>query len=57
MSLDFTHIIYEHCCRENNKVAHELARVVKFNPPGVWLDTAPGEVIPLIVSDATIVAN
>ena len=57
MSLDFTHIIFEHCCRDNNKVAHELARVVKFNPPGVWLDTAPGAVIPLIVSDATIVAN
>ena len=27
MSLDFTHVIYDPCNRERNKVAHELARI------------------------------
>ena len=57
MSLDFSHVIYEHCFRENNKVAHELASLARFNPPNVWMDEAPSAIIPLIVSDATIVAN
>ena len=36
MSLDFNHVIYEHCNRENNMVAHELARL---SPPSVWLES------------------
>ena len=57
MSLDFSHIVFEHCYRENNKVAHELARLARFTPPNVWMDVASSAIIPLIVSDATIVAN
>lgn len=41
------HVIYEHCVRECNQVAHELARIAKFSPPGlvlIWLqeETIPG---------------
>ena len=50
MSLDFNHAIYEHCNRESNQVAHELARLAKFSPPGCWMDTAPSAVIPFLVS-------
>ncbi|KAI4963568.1 hypothetical protein ZWY2020_011359 [Hordeum vulgare] len=57
LSFDFDHIVFEHCYRENNKVAHELARLARFTPPDVWSDAAPSGVIPLIVSDAKIVAN
>jgi len=57
MSLDFSHIVFEHCFREKNTVAHELARLARFTPPDVWMDAAPTAVIPLIVFDATIVAN
>ena len=35
MSLEFSHIVYEHYFRENNKVAHELASLARFNPPDV----------------------
>ena len=42
MSLDVTHIIYEHCIRDNNKVAHELSMIAKFTPPSIWLDAARG---------------
>ena len=57
MSLDFSHIVFKHCYRENNKVAHELARLARFTPPDVWMEAAPMAVVPLLVSDATIVAR
>mgnify|MGYP005825770635 CR=1 FL=1 len=55
MSLDLNHVIYEHCNRENNMVAHELARIASFSPPSIWLESPPVEVIPLIISDTTLV--
>ena len=54
MSLDFNHVIYAHCNRESNVVAHEFARLAKFSTTGCWLDTAPNAVIPLLVNDATV---
>ena len=39
MSLYFNHDIYGHCNRENNSVAHELARIARFSPPSVWLES------------------
>ena len=57
MSLDFNQVIYEHCNRESNQVAHELARLAKFSPPGCWMDTAPSAVIPFLLSDAIILIN
>ena len=41
MHLEFNHVIYEHCNRENNMVAHELARIARFSPRGVWLESPP----------------
>ena len=57
ISLDFSHVIYDHCNRERNEVAHELVRLVKFSPPSDWMDDAPDEVIPLLVNDATLFMN
>ncbi|KAE8809090.1 hypothetical protein D1007_14534 [Hordeum vulgare] len=57
MSLDFTRVVYEHCNRERNLVAHELARIARFSTPNFWLDSAPEAVIPFIVNDANIVMN
>ncbi|KAM3277865.1 hypothetical protein ACQJBY_045636 [Aegilops geniculata] len=54
MSLDFNHVVYDHCNREANQVAHEMARLAKKFTPGFWMDTAPSVVIPLIVNDATV---
>lgn len=55
MSLDFNHVIYDHCNGENNMVAHELARIARFSPPSVWLESPPVNMIPLIVNDTTLV--
>ncbi|KAI4982825.1 hypothetical protein ZWY2020_023317 [Hordeum vulgare] len=57
MSLDFTHVVYEHCNRERNLVAHELARIARFSTPNFWLESAPETVIPFIVNDVIIVMN
>ena len=57
MSLDFSHVTYDHCNRERNGVANELARLARFSPPRVWMDNAPDEVIPLLVNDATLLMN
>ena len=53
MSLDFNHVVYDHCNREANQVAHEMARLAKFSTLGFWMDTVPSAVIPLLVNDAT----
>ena len=39
MSLEFNHVMYEHRNRENNMVAHELARIARFSHPSVWLES------------------
>ncbi|KAF7100170.1 hypothetical protein CFC21_101709 [Triticum aestivum] len=57
MSLGFSHVIYDHCNRERNRVAHELAKLARFSSPRVWMDNAPDEVIPLLVNDATLLMN
>ena len=54
LSSEFYHGTYDHCNIESNKVAHELARLVKFSPSSVWMDSAPAEVLPLLVNDATV---
>ena len=57
MSLGFFHVIYDHCNREYNRVAHELARLARFSSSSVWMDNASNEVIPLLVNDATLLIN
>ena len=42
---------FEHCHRESNSVAHELARLARSSPPSTWFDEAPSALVPLIVKD------
>jgi hypothetical protein len=42
--LDFERVTIEHCSRETNYVAHELARWRRANNPSLWVD-APNEFI------------
>lgn len=53
MSLDFNHVLYEHCNRDSNQVAHELAKLAKFSPPSIWMESPPDAMIPFLVNDAT----
>ena len=57
MACDFTLIRFEHCNREANKVADELARLAKFSPFELWMDSAPSAIIPILVYDATILTH
>ena len=56
MSSDFNHVIYDHCNRESNKVAHALAKIVKISP-SIWMDSTPDVLLPLLVNDATILLS
>lgn len=57
MSRDLVHARFEHCHREANSVAHELARLARFSPPSTWFDDAPSALIALIVKDSLLVTT
>lgn len=52
---DFPMYTFEHCHREANCVAHELARVARGSSVEVWLDEPPGFIRSLLLSDVTVV--
>ena len=35
MKLDFNHVLFEHCNRDCNHAAHELAKLAKYSTPSV----------------------
>lgn len=39
MTLDFNHVIFDHCIRKCNQVAHELAKLPRFSPASAWLES------------------
>lgn len=51
MSLDFTHVIHDHCPREAKATAHELTRLARSSTHGTWMDDAPWELIQIIVKN------
>lgn len=53
LSTDFVKIVFEHCPREANCVAHELAKLAKFSPPSVWWDVPPSCVFSLLAADVS----
>ena len=57
MARDFTHVRFEHCHREANSVADELARLCKFSLPNSWFDDAPIAIMPLLVKYDVLIAN
>ncbi|XBI09353.1 hypothetical protein VPH35_136925 [Triticum aestivum] len=55
MSHDLVQARFEHCHREANSVAHELARLARFSsPPSTWFDEAPSALAPFIVKDTLL---
>ncbi|XBJ20397.1 hypothetical protein VPH35_011235 [Triticum aestivum] len=54
---DLSQIHYEHCHREGNSVAHELARIARFSPPGTWFNEAPNAISPMLVNYATLITT
>ena len=54
LSADFGKVIIEHCSRESNMVAHELASYGRGNPPTVWSDTPPSFILNALANDVSL---
>ena len=54
LACDFPITKFEHCNREANRVAHELAKLARFSLSNLWMESAPKALIPMLVNDATI---
>lgn len=46
---DFPISTFEHCNREANKVAHQLARLARFSLTFDWFEEPLNEVVPFLV--------
>ena len=57
MACDFTLIRFEHCNREANKVADELARLAKFSKTRDWFEEPMNEIVNLLTTDVTVISN
>lgn len=57
MACDFPRIIFEHCNREANKVAHGLARIAKCSVARDWIEEPMKNIVPLLIEDVTIISN
>ncbi|XBH90537.1 hypothetical protein VPH35_082169 [Triticum aestivum] len=57
MACDFPLTRFEHCNREANKVAHELARLGKNLVTRDWFEEPMGNIVPFPIDDVTIVSN
>ena len=54
----FTHVIFEHCYREVNTVAHVLAAHVEGGPPDqtcVWSGDPPDFIVSNLVNNVTFI--
>jgi hypothetical protein len=57
MATEFVKIHFEHTFCESNTVAHELARLARGHEQNVWLDDPPTSIIPMLITDVTLVMN
>lgn len=51
LSREFAKVNFVHENSEANMVAHELARLAKYEDPCTWLDDPPPSLVPLLVHD------
>uniref|UniRef100_A0A453SM88 RNase H type-1 domain-containing protein n=1 Tax=Aegilops tauschii subsp. strangulata TaxID=200361 RepID=A0A453SM88_AEGTS len=57
MACDFPQTSFEHCNREANKVAHELARLAKCSMTRDWIEEPMEDLVTLLIDDVTIISN
>ncbi|XBI52618.1 hypothetical protein VPH35_034967 [Triticum aestivum] len=57
MSCEFTVTTFEHCNREANKVAHEIARLAKFSTTRDWFEEPIDDIVSFLTDDATVISN
>ena len=54
---DFITTRFEHCNREANKVAHELARLARFSLTSDWFEEPLNEIVMLLANDVLFISN
>jgi hypothetical protein len=55
ISSGFQDISIEHCSRETNQVAHNLARRARQHRQNcIWVDEPPNLILDLVINDVTI---
>ena len=52
---DFGKVTIEHCFRESNVVAHELAKWGCVNDPSVWAEAPPSFLVKFLADDVTVI--
>ena len=48
---------FEHCNREANKVAHELAKLARFYSTSEWFEAPLNENVMILTNDVLIISN
>ncbi|KAM3402325.1 hypothetical protein ACQJBY_006310 [Aegilops geniculata] len=54
---DFVNARFEHCNREANKVAHELAGVAKFSLTSDWFEEPLNKIVMILTNDVLLITN
>ncbi|XBH63714.1 hypothetical protein VPH35_117623 [Triticum aestivum] len=57
LACDFPISRFEHCNREANKVAHELAKLARFSFISDWLEEPHNAIVPILINDVMIISN
>lgn len=57
LACDFSFARFEHCNREANKVAHELARLARFLLTSHWFEEPLCEIVTILTDDVLIISN
>ena len=54
---DFIMTKFEHCNREAKKIAHELARLVRFFSISDWFEEPISEIVTFLTNEVLVIAN
>ncbi|XBH95674.1 hypothetical protein VPH35_086196 [Triticum aestivum] len=54
---DFIMTRFEHCNREANRVAHELARLARFSSTLDWFEEPINEIVLSLTNDLLVISN
>jgi hypothetical protein len=57
LACDFSISRFEHCNREANKVAHELAKLARFSFISDWFEEPHNAIVPILINDVMIISN
>ena len=57
LACDFPISRFEHCNREANKVAHELAKLARFSFISDWFEEPHNAIVPILINDVMIISN